>query len=524
MKIELFDSTLRDGAQGEGISFSLLDKLNIVKSLDRLGIDFIEAGNPGSNPKDLDFFTEAARLRLSHASLVAFGATRRRGIRAAEDSNCRSLLTAGTAWVAIFGKSWDLHVEEILHATLAENLEMIRDTISFFKEQGKQVFFDAEHFFDGYKSNPDYALATLLAAAESGADRLILCETNGGCFPDEIAEIVKKVKEQVSVPLGIHCHNDSGCAVANSLAAVKAGCSHVQGTYLGYGERCGNANLSTILPNLQLKLGYICLPDGKIQLLTETAKQIAEIANHSLRSDLPYVGRSAFSHKAGMHIDGVTKLPKSFEHIPPDSVGNERRFLMSEVAGRSTVLKKINRYAPELTKESPQTKAICDEVKRLEYEGFTFEAAEASFELLVRRILGQRKSYFSLDYFKTVVDEPSPQECSASAIIKVTVGSQTEITAAEGDGPVHALDRALRRVLTVFYPQLERVRLTDYKVRVLEPQQATGAKVRVLIETSDETGSWSTVGVSTDVIDASWQALVEAMEYKLMKDEESHLL
>lgn len=519
MRIEIFDSTLRDGAQGEGINFSVEDKLNIVKALDELGIAYIEAGNPGSNPKDLEFFEKAKNLQLHNAKLVAFGSTRRRNLRAEEDGNCLSLLQADTEAVAIFGKTWDLHATKILNTSLEENLLMIRDTITFFKERGKLVIFDAEHFFDGFKNNPTYAIEALHAAEEGGADLLCLCETNGGCFPDEISSIVEKVKTQTSTPLGIHCHNDSGCGVANSIAAVFAGCIQVQGTYLGYGERCGNANLSTIIPNLQLKRGYQCIPEDAMQKLTTTARLMAEITNQPLENNLPYVGRSAFSHKAGMHIDGVNKLSRSFEHIAPDSVGNERRFLMSEVAGRSTVLKKIHKIDPSLTKDAPETQLICDTVKQKEYAGFQYEAAEASFELLVKKLLGKTKKYFHLDYFKTVVDEPSAQKYSASAIIKVTVGEQTEITAAEGDGPVHALDSALRRVLVLFYPELSSVRLTDYKVRVLEPQKATGAKVRVLITSADEKSSWTTVGVSTDVIDASWQALVESIEYKLAMDE-----
>ncbi len=520
MKIEIFDSTLRDGVQGESISYSVTDKINIVKALDNLGIDYIEVGNPSSNPKDIALFSELKKVALKNSKIVAFGATHRKGSAPKDDLNCKALLDADTEVVAIFGKSWSLHAEEVLQVSLEENLDMIKDTITFFKEKGKKVFFDSEHFFDGFKDNAEYALKTLSVAEESGADRIILCDTNGGCFPDEIASVIRMVKEKISVPLGIHCHNDSGCAVANSLSAVKSGCIQIQGTYLGYGERCGNANLSTIIPNLQLKLGYSCIPDENLSALTETANRVAELSNHSLKRDLPYVGRSAFSHKAGMHIDGVSKLSKSFEHITPTVVGNERRFLISEFAGRSTILNKITRIAPELTKESPQIQAICDEIKRLENEGFSFEAADASFELLVMRILNRRKSHFKLDYFKTFVDEPSHDTFSASATIKVTVGDRTEITAEEGEGPVHALDKALRRALSVFYPQLENIRLTDYKVRVLEPQLATAAKVRVLIETSDEKGSWSTVGVSSDVIDASWQALVEAIEYKLMKDEE----
>lgn len=519
-KVEIFDSTLRDGAQGEGISFTLEDKMTVTKALAYMGADYIEAGNPGSNRKDLEFFKETDRSKLRNARLAAFGSTRRKGIKTEDDENCAALLTADTDAVVIFGKSWDMHVTEIIKTTLEENLSMISDTVAFFKSKGKTVIFDAEHYFDGYKRNPKYALAALGAAAEAGADRLVLCETNGGFLPGEVESIVKETCEAFpNTIIGIHCHNDSGCAVANSIAAVEAGARHVQGTYLGYGERCGNANLSTIIANLQIKLGYECVPEKNLQRFTRVARWISEVANQPLYSGMPYVGGSAFSHKAGMHIDAVAKLSESFEHVSPESVGNERRFLMSEVAGRGTVLKKISKIAPQLTKDSPEIQEICDEVKRLEYEGYSFEAAEASFELLVKRILGQNKEYFKLNYFKTIVDEPTDNAFSSSAIVKITVGDRTEITAAEGDGPVHALDNALRRVLEVFYPQLGGVHLTDYKVRVLEPQKATGAKVRVLIESSDESGSWSTVGVSTDVIAASWIALLEAVQYKLDKEE-----
>ena len=520
-KVEIFDSTLRDGAQGEGISFTLEDKMTVTKALAYVGADYIEAGNPGSNRKDLEFFQNIDRGTLHGACLAAFGSTRRKGMRAEDDENCAALLKADTDVVVIFGKAWDLHVTEIIKTTLDENISMISDTVSYLKSKGKTVIFDAEHYFDGYKRNPEYALASVNAAVKAGADRIVLCETNGGFLPGEVGKIVKETCDAfLETVIGIHCHNDSGCAVANSIAAVEAGARHVQGTYLGYGERCGNANLSTIIANLQIKLGYECVPEKNLQRFTRVARWISEVTNQSLYSGMPYVGGSAFSHKAGMHIDAVAKLSSSFEHVSPESVGNERRFLMSEVAGRGTVLKKISKIAPELTKDSPDVQRICDEVKRLEYEGYSFEAAEASFELLVKRILGQQKEYFKLNYFKTIVDEPTDNKFSSSAIVKITVGDRTEITAAEGDGPVHALDNALRRVIEVFYPQLGGVRLTDYKVRVLEPQKATGAKVRVLIESSDENGSWSTVGVSTDVIDASWKALLEAVQYKLMKDDE----
>lgn len=519
-KIEIFDSTLRDGAQGEGISFTVEDKFIVSKALDYVGVDYIEAGNPGSNKKDLEFFRQNTNRPLRRAKLAAFGSTRRKNVKIEQDDNCLALLEAGTDVVVIFGKSWDLHVTEIIKTTLEENLSMIHDTVSFFKEHNKQVMFDAEHYFDGYINSPEYAIKCIETAINAGASRIVLCETNGGFLPDDVKRIVRDTcKLFPDMIFGIHCHNDSGCAVANTIAAVEAGARHVQGTYLGYGERCGNANLSTVIPNLQNKLGYRCVPERDMNKLTRVARWISDIANQSLYKGMPYVGASAFSHKAGMHIDAVAKLSKSFEHIDPESVGNERRFLMSEVAGRGTVLKKISKIEPSLTKDSPEIQIICDEVKRLEYEGYSFEAAEASFEMLVKKIMGKKKEYFTLNYFKAIIEEPD-ENVSSSAIIKITVGDKTKIAASEGDGPVHALDNALRGVLEGFYPSLSMVHLTDYKVRVLETQKATASKVRVLIESSDESGSWSTVGVSTDVINASWKALVESVEYKLMKDEE----
>ncbi len=518
-KIAIFDSTLRDGAQAESISFSVADKLKIVSTLDELGINYIEAGNPGSNPKDLEFFKEVKKLALKKAKLAAFGSTRRRDIKVEEDSNVQSLLIADTPVVVIFGKAWDFHVTDIIKTTLEENLCMIEETISFLKGKGKEVIFDAEHFFDGYKSNSQYALKTLLAAVKAGADCIVLCETNGGAFPDEIFEIVKEVKEKVSCEIGIHTHNDTGMGVANSVMAVLAGATHVQGTFLGFGERCGNANLSTIIPNLQLKRGYTCISEENMIKLTPFARRIAEIANISLSDHMPYVGKSAFAHKAGMHIDGVTKAPISFEHVTPDCVGNERRFLMSEVAGRSTILEKVQRIAPQVTKNDAVTSQIIARIKELEHKGYQFEGADGTFELLVRKALGKYKPFFDLEEFKTIGEEPSnSKEISSSAIIKVRVDGRVEMTAAEGEGPVNALDKALRKALEIFYPELKTVHLTDYKVRVLDTKSATAAKVRVLIESTDGEDYWSTVGVSTDIIEASWIALVDSIEYKLIKD------
>lgn len=519
IKISIFDSTLRDGAQGEGISFSVEDKLKIVKALDELGISYIEAGNPGSNPKDLEFFKKLKDINLKNSKLVAFGSTRRRDIDVTEDNNVKSLLTADAPVVAIFGKSWDFHVTDIIKTTLQNNLDMIKDTISYLKNQGKEIIFDAEHFFDGYKSNPEYALATLKAAVDGGAFCLALCDTNGGAFPDEVYEITKEVVEKFPVEVGIHAHNDGGMAVANSIMAVKAGAKQVHGTYIGFGERCGNANLSTILSNLQLKREYECIPSENLKEVTSAARKIAEIANLTLEDTMPYVGISAFAHKGGMHIDGVNKAPKSFEHIDPESVGNERRFLMSEVAGRTTILSKIKKIDPDLNKDSPETREIIEKLKKLEYQGYQFEGAESTFELIIRKHLGKYKPFFELEHFNVIGGYPNKEkEFSASAMVKLKVDDKVEITAAEGDGPVNALDKALRKALEVFYPELKSMHLTDYKVRVLSSKEATGAKVRVLIESTDGEDIWTTVGVSKDIIQASWTALVDSLEYKLLKD------
>ena len=517
-KIAILDSTLRDGAQAEGISFSVSDKIKIVKTLDELGVTYIEAGNPGSNPKDLEFFAQAKHMQLTNAKLCAFGSTCRVGTPPQEDANVRSLLDAGTPAVSVFGKAWDLHVTDILKATPEQNLEIIADTIAFLKENGKEVIFDAEHFFDGYRANRAYALACIDAAQEAGADCIVLCDTNGATFPDEIGQITGEVAERLHTAVGIHCHNDVGVAVANSMLAVQAGAVHVQGTMNGIGERCGNANLCTILPNLELKLGYSCLKPGKLEDITDAARYISEIANISHDERQPYVGACAFAHKGGMHVDGVLKNPKTFEHIAPESVGNTRRVLISEMAGRANLLKAIHKINPTLDKHSSAVGKVMDQLKELEYEGYQFEGAESSMELLIRKILGKYKPYFDLNQFKVIVSEPSGEELSSSALIKIHVGSEASITAAEGNGPVDALDKALRGALEHFYPQLACVRLTDYKVRVLDSQNATESKVRVLVESSDGVRSWSTVGVSTDIIEASWHALVDSLEYKLLLD------
>lgn len=518
--IEILDSTLRDGAQGEGISFSVEDKLAVTRLLDGLGIPFVEAGNPGSNPKDLEFFRRAGELNLKNSRLVAFGSTRRKGIRAEEDANVQALLTANTDAVALFGKCWDLHVRDILQTTEEENFAMIGDTVSFFKSRGKRVIFDAEHFFDGYKANPHFAMKALEAAVEAGADVLSLCDTNGGAFPDEIAAITKTVVERFPVAVGIHTHNDGGMAVANSILAVQAGATHVQGTYLGFGERSGNANLSAIIPNLQLKRGFLCIPESNMGRLTQTARSLAEIANIRLNRGEPYVGSSAFAHKAGMHADGVLKNSATFEHINPELVGNERRFLMSEMTGRTAVLEKIRRYCPAIQKESPELREIISALKAMEMEGYQFEGADGSFELLVRKCLHSIPAFFDLVYYRITGEKPYDEGQSAIACLKVRVGDRCEIAAGEGNGPVNALDIALRTALSSFYPALSGVHLVDYKVRVMDSRQATAAKVRVLITSTDGIREWTTVGVSSDVIEASWIALSDSIEYKLINDKE----
>jgi 2-isopropylmalate synthase len=516
--ISIYDSTLRDGAQGKGISFTVKDKIKIVKKLDELGIDYIEAGNPGSNPKDSEFFEEAGKLELKHSKLVAFGSTRRPGIKASEDANLKAMLSADTKAVAVFGKSWDFQVTEILKTTLGENLAMIRDSIVFMIKNGKSVVFDAEHFFDGYKSNPDYAMKTLEAAVEGGASVLCLCDTKGGTFPNDIGKITEVVKSRFDVCIGIHCHNDNGMAVACSISAVEAGATQVQGTMNGLGERCGNANLTTIIPNLQLLAGHKCVPKSSMDIWAESAIYISEISNMALPDGSPFVGSAAFAHKGGMHTDAMAKNPASYELFPPAKVGNTRHILMSEVAGSSSVMKLIGKIKPDLNKKSPETREIISKLKEMEFEGYQYEGAEASFELIIRKILGLYKPSFELVEFKVMVNEPNVTNVNSTAMIKIKVGNQFEITAAEGDGPVDALDGALRKSLKKFYPNLEKIKLTDYKVRVLDSEMATAAKVRVLIESTDGRSEWTTIGVSTDIIEASWLALVDSIEYCLCQE------
>ncbi len=526
-KVTILDSTLRDGAQGEGISFSVQDKLHIVELLDTLGVTFIEAGNPGSNPKDLEFFELVKKIALKNSELCAFGATRRKGIECKDDANLQSMLQANTQTVVFFGKTWDFQVTEILKATLEENIAMIKETAEFLTSAGKTVIYDAEHFFDGYASNPEYSMKTLHAAVEGGAYSLVLCDTKGG-FPltqlaNAVSDVVKEFAGKKSlcgkdIEIGIHAHNDGGLAVAHSLLSVEKGAGQVQGTLLGFGERTGNANLSSIIANLELKMGYQCLPEGKLKNLTPICTAVAEIANIPLSSGMPFVGSSSFAHKAGMHIDGVTKNPEAYEHVSPDSVGNQRVFLMSEVAGRALILEKIRKFDSSIQKDSPIVTEITNMVKKLEHDGYQFEGAEGSFELMIRKALGQYKPFFNLHYYKMSGEHPRMEESISSfAQVKIDVNGKIAVTAGEGDGPVHALDTALRSGLEQFYPEIAKFRLTDYKVRVLDSKTATASKVRVLIESTDGEKTWQTVGVSSDIIEASWLALVDSVEYKLIR-------
>ncbi|GHU67305.1 citramalate synthase [Spirochaetia bacterium] len=520
--MEILDTTLRDGAQGEGISFSVQDKLAVAKALDELGVSWIEAGNPGSNPKDMEFFRLASSLKLENAKLCAFGPTRKKGVKAEEDAQVLSLLQAETSGITIFGKSWDLHVTEVLKVSLEENSAMIAETVAFLKEKGRVVIYDAEHFFDGFTANREYALSTVKAAIDAGASRIVLCDTNGGAFPDTIIDGVNAVMQLVSsntVIVGIHTHDDAGMSAANTIAAVRAGCRHVQGTLVGFGERCGNTSLAVVIPSLEIKLGFQCLPQGKLERISDLTRKVAEIANVAVPDNLPYVGAHAFAHKAGMHADGILKVSRSFEHVDPSLVGNDRHFLMSEVGGRSAIAERAKKIDPAITKEHPVSAALAGKLKNLEAQGWQFEGADGSFDLLVRRELGRYKPLFGIEAYRVVSEHPTGETIACShAWVKVLVDGQHEIAAAEGAGPVNALDGALRRALKHFYPELEKVRLSDYKVRVIDGNAATAAKVRVLIQSTDGIQDWTTVGVSEDIIEASRAALVDSIEYKLIGD------
>jgi 2-isopropylmalate synthase len=518
--IKIYDTTLRDGTQGEGVSFSMEDKVRLTSRFDALGIHYIEGGWPGSNPKDLRFFRRMQDVTLKHAKLAAFSMTRRAGGAAESDANMQALLDAGAPVATIVGKSWDFHVTHALGTTLDENLAMIADTIAFLRPRMDEVMFDAEHFFDGFRKNRDYALRTLKAAEEAGARWLVLCDTNGGTLPHDLVAILQVVKKHVKTPLGIHVHNDAECAVANSVAAVLEGVGQVQGTMNGFGERCGNANLVSIIPNLILKLGLDCIPEPHLRELRDASRFVSELANRKPWSSQPYVGDSAFAHKGGMHVSAVQKHPETYEHIEPEAVGNHRRVLVSELAGRSNILWKAREYGIDLDQETPDTRRILDQLKALEDQGFQFEGAEASFELLMERALRPHKPWFELEAYRVIVEEQNhEQEPVAEATVRVRVKGILEHTAASGNGPVNALDHALRKALEEFYPNLKTMRLLDYKVRILDETKGTAAKTRVLITSGDGEETWGTVGVADNIIEASWQALVDSIEYKLRRDE-----
>ncbi len=520
--IKVYDTTLRDGTQGEGVSFSMEDKIRIAQRLDALGVHYIEGGWPGSNPKDLRFFKRVQDAVFKVAKVAAFGATRRPGVRPEEDGNLQALVEAGPPVVTIFGKSWDFHVTSAIGTTLEENLAMISDSITFLRKHFEEVIYDAEHFFDGFKRNRDYALKTILAAEAAGAHCLVLCDTNGGGLPHEISEIVREVKKVVkpATPLGIHVHNDTECAVANSLAAVSEGISHVQGTINGYGERCGNANLVSIIPNLMLKMGLECIPEANLRELRDVSRFVSELANRKPWQAQPYVGDSAFAHKGGIHVSAVVKHPATYEHVDPELVGNHRRVLVSELAGKSNILWKAKEYGIDLDKDTPDARRILQILKELEDQGYQFEGAEASFELLMERALGNHRSYFDLEGYRVTVEERREgEEPFAEASVRLRVKEIPEHTAATGNGPVNALDHALRKALEDFYPNLREMTLLDYKVRILDESKGTAAKTRVLITSGDGDETWGTVGVADNIIEASWRALVDSIEYKLRRDE-----
>ncbi|WP_027415161.1 citramalate synthase [Aneurinibacillus terranovensis] len=516
-QICIYDTTLRDGTQGEGVSLSVDDKLKIAKKLDSIGVHYIEGGWPGSNPKDMEFFMRAKELSLTHAKITAFGSTRRFGITAEADENLRMIIESGVKAVAIFGKSWDFHVTEALGTTLEENLDMIYDSVRFLKQNGLEVIYDAEHFFDGYKNNPEYAFATIQKASEAGADWITLCDTNGGSLPSDILQIVTRVCRELATPIGIHCHNDSELAVANSLSAVTAGATQVQGTINGFGERCGNANLVSVIPNLQLKMGYLCVTEAQLKQLTNTSRYVYEMANIVPPNSQPFVGISSFAHKGGMHVSAILKAPETYEHIQPEVVGNHRRVLVSELAGQSNVLFKAKQLDIELDKNNPRSKNIIQKIKELEHQGYQYEGAEASFELLLRQGLNEYVEIFTVESFKILMEQIGETETRTEATVKLRVQGQIVHTVAEGNGPVNALDNALRKALESFFPAIREMYLADYKVRVLSEQDATASKVRVLIESTDGKDSWSTVGVSANVIQASWEALLDSIRYVLMK-------
>ncbi len=520
-RIEIYDTTLRDGAQTEDISFSVEDKLRITERLDELGVHYIEGGWPGANPRDVDFFRKVRKLTLGSARMVAFGSTHRPKKKAEKDETLKALLDSQAAIITIFGKTWDFHVREALKVSLEENLDIIYDSVAFLKRHSEKVFFDAEHFFDGYANNREYALKCLTAAKDAGADCLVLCDTNGGSLPGFVQDAVSKVVNKTRVPVGIHSHNDGECAVANSVVAVEAGATQVQGTINGLGERCGNANLVSIIPDVQLKLDVRCLSAEQMKRLREVSRFVDEIANLRHFKRQPFVGDSAFAHKAGIHVSAILKNPRTYEHIEPETVGNTHKILISDLSGKRSVIEKATEFGMKLDPDSPQIQDIVVKLKELENEGFQFEGAEASFELLMKKALGLHRRFFELIGFRIIVEEKKQHGVPVEATIMLKMpNGHTEHMAAIGSGPVNALDNALRKALTKYYPQLKDVKLHDYKVRVLEAGKGTSAKVRVLIESGDEKNRWGTVGMSENIIEASWQALVDSIEYKLLREEQ----
>ena len=518
-QIILYDTTLRDGTQGEQVNLSAEDKLRIVRRLDDFGIHYIEGGWPGSNPKDVRFFKMADRISLHNAHLAAFGSTRWPNIRPEDDKNVLALLETEMESITIFGKSWDLHVTEILQVPLDENLAMIGETVSCLKRHGRKVIYDAEHFFDGYRFNPAYALKTIKSAVDGGADFIVLCDTNGGTMPEKIREVLDEVLPGFSVPAGIHVHNDCGLALANSLIAVKSGVEMVQGTVNGYGERCGNVDLLPVIGNLQLKMGYQCVDPDNIKKLTGLSRFVSEVANVPPLNQRPFVGKSAFAHKGGVHVSAVQKNATAYEHIDPALVGNRRRVLVSDLSGKSNIDYKSGELGIKLGGNGVESRKIVRKIKELEDQGYQFEAADGSLDVLIRKLTGQFEEPFTLESFRVTIEKNVQGISTSQAIIKISVGDKQDITAAEGDGPVNALDNALRKALIKFFPIIQEMGLVDFKVRVIDGKDATAAKVRVQIESRDDQEIWTTIGVSTDIIEASWQALVDSVEYKLAKSQ-----
>lgn len=519
-RIVIYDTTLRDGAQAEGLSFAAADKLKIARRLDELGVHYVEGGYPGSNPKDQEFFRLAQEVEWKNITVTAFGSTRHKSTQVEDDAGVKALIDTGTRTVCIVGKAWDHHVTAVLDTSLENNLAMISETIAYLKRHGREVFFDAEHFFDGFQSSPEYALATLRAAAEAGADCLVLCDTNGGSVPNDVRNVTRSVVDTLDVPVGIHVHNDADLATANTLAAVECGASHVQGTVNGVGERCGNANLCAVIPNLQLKLGYKVIETDQLQHLSDAARFVSEIANMALNPFMPYVGHSAFAHKAGYHADGMAKSQIAYQHVDPALVGNEMRVLISELSGRSSVLSRAERLGLRLSRQSEDLHGLVEEIKDLEQRGFQFEGAEASFELLIKRRQPKYAPPFTLLDFLVLVETRGGRSILSEATVKIQVGDEVQHTAAEGNGPVNALDAAMRKALVSAYPQLKLVRLLDYKVRVLDESSATAAGVRVVIESTNGHSEWSTVGSSTNIIEASYSALADSLEYAILVTEQ----